>query len=130
LNQRSYIARSRGRRGHRRLEDLGLEFRVVLAHHRDLQLLARAEVREHARLAHLRDLGERADRQALEPHVRGQGQRGVENRGARLAALQQRARGRSVGGEFAAGRGVVDHGALKLIEADKTNGRAILRMMA
>ena len=37
----------------------------------------------------LRDLGQRADRQALEAHVRGQAERGVEDGGARLLALVQ-----------------------------------------
>ena len=70
-------------------EHLFLEARVVLADHGDLQFLARAEVREDARLAHLRHLGQRADRQALQPHVRGQAERRVQDGGARLLALVQ-----------------------------------------
>ena len=57
----------------RGVEHFLLEARVVLADHRDLQFLARAEVGEHARLAHLRDLGQRADRQALQADLRRPG---------------------------------------------------------
>jgi hypothetical protein len=64
-----------------------LEAHVVFAHHRDLQFLARAEVGEHARLAHLGDLGHRADRQAFEPDLRGQCQRGIDDGGLGLLAL-------------------------------------------
>jgi hypothetical protein len=70
-------------------EHLFLEARVVLANDGDLQFLARTEVREDAGLAHLRDLGQRADGQALQPHVRGQAERGFQDRGACLLALVQ-----------------------------------------
>src|SRR5207245_1397643 len=71
----------------RRAKHLCLELGVALAHDRDLQLLARAEVREHARLAHARDLGQGADREPLETDVRRERERCVENGGARLLAL-------------------------------------------
>jgi hypothetical protein len=79
--------RQPARHRHRRLEHLFGKFGVVLAHHRDLQLLARAEVGEHARLAHLGDLGHGADRQALEPDLRGQRQCGIDDHGLGLLAL-------------------------------------------
>ena len=60
---------------------------VVLAHHRDLQLFARAEVRKNARLAHAHDLGHRANAQTLQPDLRGQAQRGVNDGGFGLLAL-------------------------------------------
>ncbi|MNT21235.1 hypothetical protein D3C72_1565680 [compost metagenome] len=68
-------------------EHLLLEAGVVLAHHGNLQFLARAEVGEDARLAHLGDLGHGADRQALEPDLRGQRQRGVDDDGLGLLAF-------------------------------------------
>ena len=71
--------------------------RVVLAHDRDLQLLARAEMGEHARLAHARHLGQPADRQALEADLRGERQRRIENGGARLLPFQERPRRRGIG---------------------------------
>src|SRR5207253_8163222 len=56
---------------------------------------SRAEMSEHARLAHVRDFGQRADRQPFEAHVGGQRKRGVEDGRAGLLALLQRAlRGR------------------------------------
>jgi hypothetical protein len=95
------------------VEDFVGEPLVVLAHHRDLQFLARAEVGEHARLAHVHQLGQRADRQAFEPVVRRQAERHVEDRGPRLPPLGQRPRGGSGDGRFGQGR-------------NKTNGRTIL----
>ena len=83
---------------HRGVEHLLLEPRVVLAHHRNLQLLARAEMREHARLAHLRDVGDGADRQALESRAGGQAEGGVQDHGAGVLPLQERTRR---DGEFA-----------------------------
>ena len=65
LEQRAQ-PRQAARRAHRRAEHLFLELGVVLADDRDLQLLARAEMGEHARLAHPGHLGQRADRQAFE----------------------------------------------------------------
>ena len=76
--------RQAARRRHRRAEHLFLELGVVLADDRDLQLLARAEVGEDARLAHPGDLGQGADRQPFEADVRRERERGVDDRGARL----------------------------------------------
>jgi hypothetical protein len=63
---------------------------VVLADHRDLQFFARAKVGKHAGLAHARDLGQRADAQALQPDLRGQAERGVHDGGLGLLTLEQR----------------------------------------
>ena len=84
-------SRQAARFAHRGKENVFLELDVILADHRDLQLFARAEMREDARLAHVRDFGERADRQAFEAHVGSESERGVEDRRARLLALHQRA---------------------------------------
>jgi hypothetical protein len=78
-------------------EHLFLELGVVLPDDGDLQFFARAEVGEDARLAHLHDIGEGADRQALEPHVRGQAQGRLEDGGAGLLAFLQLAGGVSQG---------------------------------
>ena len=82
-------ARQAARLLQRRVEHLFLEALVVLADHRDLQFLARAEVGEHARLAHLRDLGQRADGQAFQADLRGQAQRRVDDGGLGLLAFLQ-----------------------------------------
>ena len=90
--QLANIARRRGRpRGslQRRVEHLLLEALVVFAHHGDLQFLARAEVGEDARLAHLRDFGQRADRQAFQADLRGQAQGRVDDGRLGLLALLQ-----------------------------------------
>src|SRR5262245_21008434 len=57
--------------------------------HRELQLLARAEMREQARLRHPGRRGERADREALEPELARDPHGLVEDRGARLLAFGQ-----------------------------------------
>ena len=44
---------------------------------------------EHARLAHLRDLGQRADGQALQPDLGGQAEGGVDDGGLGLLPLVQ-----------------------------------------
>ena len=111
---------------HRGEENLVLEARVVFADDGDLQFLARAEVREHARLAHLRHFSERADGQPFEADLRGQAQRGVHDRGLGLLALVQRppfarAAGR-LDGQFSDGHGVFTR--------NKTNGRSILHETA
>jgi len=54
------------------LENLFFKAPVILAYHRDLQLLARAEVRKHTRLAHVHHLGQSANGQPLEPNLRSQ----------------------------------------------------------
>ena len=97
--------RQAARRAHRGPEHLVLELRVVLADDRDLQLLARAEVGEHARLAHAGHLGQGADRQSLEADMRGERERRVENGGACLAAFHERADRRRISG--AVGGGIV-----------------------
>ena len=51
-------ARQAARLADGRKKDLFLELDVIVADHRDLQLLARAEVGEDARLAHAGDLGQ------------------------------------------------------------------------
>jgi hypothetical protein len=89
--------RQPARLAHGGREDLGLEAAVVLAHHGDLQLLARAEVGEHARLALAHGLGQGADGQALQPHARGHAQGNGHDLGARLLALGQRAASRRRG---------------------------------
>jgi hypothetical protein len=93
LTQFSNIAQPRqaARQAHGGEEHLFLEALVVLADDGDLQLLARAEVREDTALAHLRDFGQRADRQALKPHVRSQAECRLQDGGAGLLALVQRA---------------------------------------
>ena len=103
------------RRAHGGEEHFLLEARVVLADHRDLQLLARAEVGEHARLAHAHDVGQRPDGQTLEPDVRGQTQRGIDDGGLGLLPLVQRtlaaaARAGGAGGFGGAGFDGSGHG--------------------
>jgi hypothetical protein len=80
-------ARKAARRRERRKEHFLLETCVILAHHRDLQFLARTEVGEDARLAHLGDFGHRADRQAFEPDLRRQCQCGIDDHGLGLLAF-------------------------------------------
>ena len=72
-----------------REEHLFLEACVVFANDGDLKFLARTEVGEDAGLAHHRDFGQRADGQTLQPHVRGQAECSLQDRGARLLALLQ-----------------------------------------
>ena len=61
-------------------------------------------MREHARLAHARDLGQRADAQALQTDLRRQRERRVDDRSLGLLPFLQRAplpavgRGGSAGG--------------------------------
>ena len=55
--------------------------------HFHLQIFARAEMREHAALAHLHPFGQQADRQAFEPVAACQVQCRVENRDPRLFAF-------------------------------------------
>src|SRR5205085_9414457 len=100
--------------GERWPEHLFLELAVVLADDRDLQLLARAEVGEDARLAHPGLFGERADREALEADARGKRERSVENGGTRLLPLEERphrrrSRGR-IAGAVVGERGIEGHG--------------------
>ena len=63
-----------------RIKNLFLKAGVVLAHHRDLQLFAGAEVRKHARLAHVHHLSQGTDRQAFEPDLGRQAQSRIDNR--------------------------------------------------
>ena len=70
-------------------ENLLLETSMVFMHHGDLQLLARAEMGEHARLAHAGELGDRTDGQAFQPHVRGQVQGRLDDGILGLLALLQ-----------------------------------------
>ena len=72
---------------YRGVEHLLLEAAVILAHHFDLQVLPRSEVREYAALAHLHPLGQETDRQALEAVPRSKLQRCVEDRGTGLFAF-------------------------------------------
>jgi len=74
---------------HRRIEHLLLEARVVLVDDGDLEFLARAEVGEHARLAHAGGFGQRADRQPFQADLRRQRQRGVDDGGLGLLPLVQ-----------------------------------------
>ena len=73
----------------------------VLLQHGQLQVLARAEVREHPALAHLHLVGERADRQPFEPVARGDPHRRLDDRRTRHLALARPERG----GEVRQGRG-------------------------
>src|SRR5690606_8112965 len=82
----------------RRNEHLVDEPPLVRLEHRDLQVLARTEVREHAALGHLHALGERPDRQALEAVAGRQLERRLDDGRARLLALAQCARGSPAGG--------------------------------
>ena len=52
---------------------------------------------EHARLAHLRDFGQGADRQAFQADLRGQPERRVDDGGLGLLALLQGLGRRGVG---------------------------------
>jgi hypothetical protein len=70
-------------------------------------------VGENARLAHLHDLGKRADREPFQPDLRRQSERGLEDGGAGLLALEQ----------VAAGGSVVQGKALT-----KSNDRSILQV--
>ena len=78
-----------------RQEHLVLEAAVVVLDDRDLQVLARAEVREHAALRHLHAVGDQADRQPLEPVAAREIERGIEDRGTGLFAF---AHGTWIGG--------------------------------
>ena len=55
------------------------------------------EVGEHAGLAHLHDLGQRADGQAFKTDLRGQAQRRIDDGGFGLLTLLQRAAGVGIG---------------------------------
>ena len=68
--------------------------------HCELQLFARAEVREHAALAHLHRIGQRADRQAFEPLAARRQKRSLDDRRARHLALARWRRDRCVETEF------------------------------
>ncbi|MPM84591.1 hypothetical protein SDC9_131664 [bioreactor metagenome] len=71
---------------------------MVFADHGDLQFLARAKMRKHARFAHAGDIGQRADGKAFQPDVRSQPQRRVDDdRLSLLAFLQHTALTRSGG---------------------------------
>ena len=89
LREQRAQARQAARLLHGRVEDLFLETRVVFADHGDLQFLARAEMGEHARLAHLGDFGQGADGQAFQADLRGQAQRRIDDGGLGLLALLQ-----------------------------------------
>src|SRR5690606_27062828 len=99
-------------------EDLLLETRVVLAHHRNLQLLSRTEMRKDARFAHVHEVGQRADGQPLEAVLRGKGQGGIDDGGLGLLALRL--------GFDPAGGGIAHGGERGRCRPKETNGRAIL----
>jgi hypothetical protein len=82
-------ARQAARLAHGRVEHLLLEARVVLADHRDLQFLARAEVGEHAGLAHPVTSASAPMLKPFQPDLRGQAQRRVDDGGLGLLALVQ-----------------------------------------
>ena len=71
---------------HRHEHLLAVALRRVLQH-RELQVLARAEVREQARLRHAGGLRQAADRQSFEPEAARDLERLVEDRCPRLFAL-------------------------------------------
>src|SRR5690606_2121702 len=73
-----------GKRWH---QHVGHEAALVLLEHGELQIVARTEVREDAALRHLQALGQRADRQSLEPLPGGKLERGIDDRGAGLLSL-------------------------------------------
>ena len=92
------------RLGQRGLDDEVDELPLAPFQDRDEQFLARAEMREQARLRQSRRLGERADRQAFKTVLADDAEPGVEDRGARPLALGQ-------GGAHGKGPGV--HGPQK-----------------
>ena len=71
---------------HRHEHLLAVKLRGMLEH-RELQLLARAEMREQAGLRHARGVGQTADGQALETELARDIEGFVEDRGARLLAF-------------------------------------------
>ena len=78
------------RLAHRRVEHFLFKACVVLADHRNLQFLARAEVGEHAGLAHAGDLGQCANAQTFQADLGGQAQGRLDNGGLGLLTLVQR----------------------------------------
>ncbi|CAN0623427.1 protein of unknown function [Burkholderia multivorans] len=80
-------ARQAARLAQARKEHLVLETMVILADDFHLQILARSEVREHAALAHLHPLGQKADRQTFQPVTAGKVQRSFKDCGTRLFAF-------------------------------------------
>ena len=83
---------------HRRVEHFLFEAVVVFADDADLQLLARAEMREDAAFAHLHAFREQPDGQAFEPVAGRQFQCGIQNCHARHFPLAHRRGGRGSGG--------------------------------
>jgi hypothetical protein len=80
-------ARQAARQRQARQQHVLDEALLVGLEHRDLQVLARAEVREHAALGHLHAFGQGADGQALEADARRQLKRGRHDRGSREFAF-------------------------------------------
>ena len=96
LQQRSQ-PRQAARAGDRRAQHDVDETGRVLLQHRELKLLARAEVGEHAALAHVQPLGQRPDRQSLQTLAAGDRERLLDNGGARALALARMALGGRAG---------------------------------
>lgn len=86
LKQRTQTRQAARQRQHGR-EALGLEATVILLDHSNLNILARAEMREHPALAHASAFGQHTDGQALQPLARCQIQGNIENGGAGLLTL-------------------------------------------
>ena len=116
----------------RRVEDLLLEAVEIFAHHRDLQLLARTEMREHAGLAHVHDLGHRADAQPFETDLAGQAQGGIDDGGLGLLALDANRGSRWRAAQRPRRWTAVVRGGWERQTSgqNKTNDRAILRDLA
>jgi hypothetical protein len=104
-------ARQAARLLQRREEDLFFKAHVVFADDRDLQLLARAEMGEHAGLAHAHDLGQRAYAQAFQPDLRGQAQGRIHDGRLGLLAFL-----------LAFGHGAARHGAREALAGSSVTG--------
>jgi hypothetical protein len=91
LEQRSQPRQAALDLQHRHEHQLAVASRGMLEHC-ELHLLARAEMREQARLRHAGRFGQAADRQALQAEAAGDLERLVEDRGARLLAFGREGR--------------------------------------
>ena len=79
-----------------------MEYRIheaarVFVDHRDLQLLAAAEMREHAAFGHRQRIGQRAYGQSLQPGAAGHPHRRIEDAFTGLGAFAQAGGGHGVG---------------------------------
>ena len=72
-------ARQATRLRQHRKENLFFKAGVVFTHHGNLQFFTRTKVGKNARLAHMHDLGQRANAQALQANLRRQAERRINN---------------------------------------------------